>query len=80
MGHKRFYRHDQRQVDGAQVDTHTAYLGGLEKIYRTKDNTDTDLIEYKVRGQGSGVKCRFPQSTLFCSLITDHSTPSIRVR
>jgi RHS repeat-associated protein len=48
MGHKRFYRHDQRNVDGAQVDTHTAYLGGLEKIYRTKSDDDSDLIEYKV--------------------------------
>ncbi len=45
IGHQRFYRHDQRTVDGSKVNTHTAYLSGLEKVYRSKTNSDS--IEYK---------------------------------
>ncbi|MCJ8271521.1 MAG: hypothetical protein MJK04_19245, partial [Psychrosphaera sp.] len=48
MGHSRYYRHDKRVVNGAEVNTHTAYLGGLEKIYQQKTNDTTDLIEYKM--------------------------------
>jgi RHS repeat-associated protein len=48
MGHSRYYRHDKRVDNGAEVDTHTAYLGGLEKTYRQKSNDSIDLIEYKM--------------------------------
>ncbi|NQZ09745.1 MAG: DUF2974 domain-containing protein, partial [Algicola sp.] len=47
MGHKRFYRHDQNIKDGKEVNTHTAYLAGAEKIYRTEAGSDNDLIEHK---------------------------------
>ena len=47
MGHKRYYRHDQRLSAGALVNTHTAYIGGLEKTYRATDGDSNDLIEYK---------------------------------
>ncbi len=47
MGHHRIYRHDLRDVEGNAQHTHTAYLTGLEKSYRSTDNNDTDAIEYK---------------------------------
>ncbi|MCJ8273899.1 MAG: hypothetical protein MJK04_31435, partial [Psychrosphaera sp.] len=47
MAHKRFYRHDQKMEEGKQVNTHTAYLAGLEKIYRSEESADKDLIEHK---------------------------------
>ena len=50
MGHKRYYRHDLREENGGTINTRTAYLGGLEKIYRSKvvdGSATTPELEYK---------------------------------
>ena len=50
MGHKRYYRHDLREENGGTTNTHTAYLGGLEKIYRSKTvdgSASRPELEYK---------------------------------